>query len=158
MFTTLLGPVMSMFGSLFGSARTWLPIAIAAGVGGWLYFGVIGGYKSQIVMLEQNLTQHSRDLSEAKSKLALQQAAIVVSETSVSTLKNSLNNVRVALEANKVREDQLAKEIEKWKKQPPKEVVRYIERVVSPQDRKEITVEGCKKVNENISHIRYKDL
>ena len=64
----------------------------------------------------------------------------------------------MAIENMKVNENALRAEVTKWKNQTPKEVIKYVEKIVKVKDKKNATCEDYKRVNENISKIKYKDL
>lgn len=162
-WTVVWGFVKGLFGgkSSGGSWRDYLPyivLVLIAGVIWWKVSGVISDYKEQIATLQTTIEEKDKKITQLEKDVLVAELDVEVQKNNVLTLKHSLETQNQAIDQLKVDEDKLKAEVDKWKHQPPKTVIKYIEKKLDLNDYKTITVENCTKLNENISNLRYADL
>lgn len=161
-WTVVWGFVKGLFGGKSGSGwRDYLPyiaLALIAGVIWWKVSGVISDYKEQIATLQTTIEEKDKKITQLEKDVLVAELDVEVQKNNVLTLKHSLETQNQAIDQLKVDEDKLKAEVEKWKHQPPKTVIKYIEKKLDLSDYKTITVENCTKINQNISNLRYADL
>lgn len=161
-WTVVWGFVKGLFGGKSGSGwRDYLPyiaLALIAGVIWWKVSGVISDYKEQIATLQTTIEEKDKKITQLEKDVLVAELDVEVQKNNVLTLKHSLETQNQAIDQLKVDEDKLKAEVDKWKHQPPKTVIKYIEKKLDLSDYKTITVENCTKINQNISKLRYADL
>lgn len=83
---------------------------------------------------------------------------IRIAEQSNRTLSTALDELNQHVSSLETSKTALQDELTKWKNQPPKEVVKIIEKVIKVKDHTSITLEECINVNKSISKLIYKEL
>lgn len=149
--------MIQMILGVLGSGRVLIPLILVASMGiGWLWTS--RGYKNTITERDKKIELLEKTVSEKEKEILKNELKISVHEANELVLKDSLTKSNNIIKQNLALEDDMAREIEKWKHQKPKEVIKYVERIVNVKDKKNITLQECKDVNEKISKIKYKDL
>lgn len=149
--------MIQMILGVLGSGRVLIPLILVASMGiGWVWTS--RGYKNTITERDKKIELLEKTVSEKEKEILKNELKISVHEANELVLKDSLAKSNNIIKQNLALENEMASEIEKWKHQKPKEVIKYVERIVNVKDKKNITLQECKDVNEKISKIKYKDL
>lgn len=141
----------------FANFKSWLP--------GLLVILVVVGILTYVKLLKNDIKKHEATIDsykvlvkEYESNATIAKLEIATLELNNNSLSSAIDKTNTAIENMKVNENALRAEVTKWKNQTPKEVIKYVEKIVKVKDKKNATCEDYKRVNENISKIKYKDL
>ena len=141
----------------FANFKSWLP--------GLIVILVVAGILTYVKLLKNDIKKYEATIGSSKELVKEYDANATIAKLEIATLElnnNSLSSAidktNIAIENMRVNENALRAEVTKWKNQTPKEVIKYVEKIVKVKDKKNATCEDYKRVNENISKIKYKDL
>lgn len=141
----------------FANFKSWLP--------GLLVILVVVGILTYVKLLKNDIKKHESTIDsykvlvkEYETNATIAKLEIATLELNNNSLSSAIDKTNTAIENMKVNENALRAEVTKWKNQTPKEVIKYVEKIVKVKDKKNATCEDYKRVNENISKIKYKDL
>lgn len=163
------GVIVKFFKGMFlGGYRDVLPwilgILLIAGIG-WKINSTINDYKDEISKLEGSIVELKQTIQDEKDKhndtlkeLAESKLEVAIKDTEILKLQVGIDKQNASIQALAANENQLKEEIEKWKHQPPKEVIKYVEKKLNAKDLKKITLEACKKVNMSINNLDYREI
>ena len=141
----------------FANFKSWLPglLVILVVVGILTYIKLL---KNDIKKYEGTIGSYKELVKEYEANATIAKLEIATLELNNNSLSSAIDKTNTAIENMKVNENALRAEVTKWKNQTPKEVIKYVEKIVKVKDKKNATCEDYKRVNENISKIKYKDL
>lgn len=155
-------------GFFLGGVRDYLPLLLAItciGGIGWKIYNTIGDYKDEIASLnkkvldtEDKVKDITKEKDEVLKELGATQILLTTKENELLRLQISVNKQNESISNLKANEALLIEEVEKWKHQPPKEVIKYVEKKLKAKDLKKLTLEACEKLNKNISNLDYREL
>ena len=136
----------------FANFKSWLP--------GLLVILVVVGILTYVKLLKNDIKKYESTIDSYKVLVKEYEANATIAklELNNNSLSSAIDKTNTAIENMKVNENALRAEVTKWKNQTPKEVIKYVEKIVKVKDKKNATCEDYKRVNENISKIKYKDL
>ena len=137
--------------------KSWLPMIII-GLLVLYHFSYVHILKSDIKKIEGYSEYQRTMIKDYEHNKTIDQLEIATLELNNNSLSSAIDKTNTAIENMKVNENALRAEVTKWKNQTPKEVIKYVEKIVKVKDKKNATCEDYKRVNENISKIKYKDL